>query len=52
MDSFINALPYQKGGAANAEAEKCDCSGGGIGKVAPAASLLALLSLSVLFLSR
>ena len=53
MDSFINALPYQKGGAANAEADKCNCSGGGgIGKAAPAASILALLSLSVLFLSR
>ena len=50
MDSFINALPYQKGGAANGEAEKCDCSG--IGKVVPTASLLSLLSFLVLLLSR
>ena len=54
MESFISALPYQKGGAANAEADRCDCKSGatGLDKVAPAVSSLGILSLLILCLSR
>ena len=52
MESFISALPYQKGGAANAEAEQCRSGAIGLDKVAPAVSSLGLLSLVISFLSR
>ena len=53
MESFINALPYQKGGATNAEADRCDKSGStSLNKVAPAVSSLGLISLVISFLSR
>ena len=53
MESFINALPYQKGGAANAEADRCDKSGAaGLNKIVPTISSLGLISLVILLLSR
>ena len=53
MESFINALPYQKGGAANAEADKCDNSGAsGLNKIVPTISSLGLISLIISLLSR
>ena len=53
MESFISALPYQKGGAANAEAEKCDTSGAtGLNKIAPAVSSLVLISFVISLLNR
>ena len=52
MESFISALPYQKGGAANAEVEQCKSGAIGLNKVAPAVSSLGLLSLVISFLSR
>ena len=53
MESFINALPYQKGGAANAEADRCDNSGAsGLNKIVPTISSLGLVSLVISLLSR
>ena len=53
MESFISALPYQKGGAANAEADRCDKSGAaGLNKIVPTISSLGLISLVFSFISR
>ena len=53
MESFISALPYQKGGAANAEADRCDNSGASsLNKIVPTISSLGLVSLVISLLSR
>ena len=53
MESFISALPYQKGGAANAEADRCDKSGAtGLNKIVPTISSLGLIFLVISLLSR
>ena len=52
MESFINALPYQKGGAANAEADRCDKSGAtGLNKIVPTISSPGLIFLVISFCS-
>ena len=53
MESFISALPYQKGGAANAEGDRCDTSGAaGLNKIVPTISSLGLIFLVISLLSR